>query len=131
MENPDRMVPRNIKADLHYQAAVVRGEEGGEPSHQAILAIIFDAMRRAYLMGRDDANADAEPLGAPVDPRFIPTRGDLIALREDAAALRGAGLPATVNVAPRVLYLAWPNGQFDPTNPDSTRWRCVSFNLPE
>lgn len=72
-----------------------------------------------------------QPVGEPMDPRFIPTRLDLIALREDAAAMRGAGLPVTVNVAPRVLYLAWPNGQYDPTNADSTRWRCVSFNLPE
>lgn len=73
----------------------------------------------------------SQAVGEPMDPRFVPTKHDLAALREDAAFMRGAGLPVTVNVAPAVLYMAWPNSKYDSSNPESSRWRCISFNIPK
>jgi hypothetical protein len=68
-------------------------------------------------------------VGEVSDPKFRPTKEDLAALRADAAAMGREPLPVTVNVAPAVLYMGWPNRQHDPSNPDSTPYRCVSFRL--
>lgn len=63
------------------------------------------------------------------DPKFRPTKEDLDALRADASKFGREGMPVTVNAAPAVLYMAWPNRQHDPRNPDSAPYRCISFSL--
>lgn len=68
-------------------------------------------------------------IGEVSDPRFRPTREDLEALRKDATEAGKAGLPVTVNVAPAVIYMGWPNRQFDRSNAESSPWHCVSFRL--
>lgn len=98
--------------------------ELGEPRlYNAVKA----ALGGAYDLGR----ADAEPLGGPVDPRFRPTRRDLVHLRIDAEAAGRAGFPVKVNLAPAVLYMGWPNSRHDPSDEDSTPYHCISFHIPK
>lgn len=75
--------------------------------------------------------SDALPLGKPVDPRFRPTARDLIALREDAKASGHDGLQVKVIVAPAVLYIGWPNTKHDPSDEESTPYRCISLSIPK
>lgn len=55
------------KADLHYQAAMVRGEELGTDRHEEVTAIILAAMRRAGALSREWMPIE----GAPKDGREI------------------------------------------------------------
>jgi Lar family restriction alleviation protein len=72
-----------------------------------------------------------DPIGDPTDPNFRPTSRDLIALRADAAATGRDGLSVKVSVAPAVLYMSWPNAQHNPSDGESSPYRCISFHIPK